>query len=83
MKKIVFTVEEFDKLMDELEEVQFDDDEYIPSMDDVLDYIEKYTERYYLYLLWYSEHKPKPKTEEEKRILKRITKIINNVIDVQ
>ena len=39
------------------------------------DYIEKHPERYYLYLLWFSEHKPKPQTNEERQVLKRISKI--------
>ena len=38
--------------------------------------------KYYLYLLWYSEHKPKPQSEEEKKNLKKITKIINNTIKI-
>ena len=33
-------------------------------------------------MLWYSEHKPKPQTEEEKRILKKVTKIINQTIKI-
>lgn len=82
MHSIEFKVDEFDALMDEINKVEMEEDDYIPSSDDVLDYIEKYPERYYMYLLWYSEHRPKPKNEEEKRILKRITKIINNAIKV-
>lgn len=80
MRTVEIPEEEFDKLMERLDKIEMDKDDYIPSEDDVFDYIEKHPERYYLYLLWYSEHKPKPQTEEEKKILKRVTKIINNTI---
>lgn len=66
--------------MDTINKVPMEEDEYIPSEEDMFYYIEKNPEKYYLYLLWYSEHKPKPKTEEEKKILKRMTKIINKTI---
>lgn len=80
MSSIEFSVNEFEELMNDISKVDMDEDEYIPSIDDVLDYVEKHPERYYKYLLWFSEHKPQPKTEEEKTILKRITKIINNTV---
>lgn len=73
---------EFDDLMNELDKVEMENDGYIPSEEDVFDYIERHPERYYLYLLWYSEHKPKPQTDEEKKILKKVTKIINQTIKV-
>lgn len=77
---IKFTEQKFDALMDTINKVPMEEDEYIPSEEDMFYYIEKNPEKYYLYLLWYSEHKPKPKTEEEKKILKRMTKIINKTI---
>lgn len=80
MHTIEIPEDEFDKLMERLDKIEMDKDNYIPSEDDIFDYIEKHPERYYLYLLWYSEHKPRPQTEEEKKILKRVTKIINNTI---
>ncbi len=82
MEKVKFTVNEFDSLMDIINSIEMENDRYIPSLDDLLYYIEKHPERYYLYLLWYSEHKPKPKNEKEKSILKRISKIINNTIEI-
>lgn len=82
MQNIKLTIDEFDALMESINSVKMEDDGYIPSLDDVLYYIEKHPERYYLYLLWYSEHKPKPKNDKEKSILKRITKIINNTVEI-
>ena len=78
MQIIELTEAEFDKLMNRLDKVEMEKDGYIPSEEDVFDYIEKHPEKYYLYLLWYSEHKPKPQSEE----LKKITKIINNTIKI-
>ena len=66
----------------DLDKVEMEKDGYIPSEEDVFDYIEKHPEKYYLYLLWYSEHKPNPQSEEEKKNLKKITKIINNTIKI-
>lgn len=82
MQYIEITEHDFDALMDKLEKIEMENDGYIPSEEDVFDYIEKNPERYYLYLLWYSEHKPKPQTEEEKKILKKITKITNQTIKI-
>lgn len=82
MKCIEMNEKEFDDLMNELDKVEMENDGYIPSEEDVFDYIERHPERYYLYLLWYSEHKPKPQTDEEKKILKKVTKIINQTIKV-
>ena len=59
MQHIEITEHDFDALMDKLEKIEMENDGYIPSEEDVFDYIEKNPERYYLYLLWYSEHKPK------------------------
>ena len=74
--------DKFDELMDKLNNVEMEKDNYIPSEEDTFDYIERHPERYYLYLLWYSEHKPKPQTEEEKKILKRVTKITNQTVKI-
>ena len=63
MQYIEITEHDFDALLDKLENIEMENDGYIPSEEDVFDYIEKNPERYYLYLLWYSEHKPKPQTE--------------------
>lgn len=82
MQEIKITMSDFDDLMETLEEIEMEDDGYIPSEDDLMNYIEKHSERYYLYLLWYSEHKPIPQNEEEKKILKRITSIINRTIHI-
>lgn len=82
MKHIEFTDEEFDELMEKINTVKMENDDYIPSEEDVFDYITRYPERYYLYLLWYSEHKPKPQTEEEKQIIKTIIKTINNTVQI-
>lgn len=82
MQYIEIKEDEFDNLMNTLDNIEMENDGYIPSEEDVFDYIEKHPERYYLYLLWYSEHKPKPQTEEEKMILKKITKIINRTVKV-
>lgn len=82
LKCIEMNEKEFDDLMNELDKVEMENDGYIPSEEDVFDYIERHPERYYLYLLWYSEHKPKPQTDEEKKILKKVTKIINQTIKV-
>lgn len=82
MQIIELTEAEFDKLMNRLDKVEMEKDGYIPSEEDVFDYIEKHPEKCYLYLLWYSEHKPKPQSEEEKKNLKKITKIINNTIKI-
>ena len=82
MQIIELTEAEFDKLMNRLDKVEMEKDGYIPSEEDVFDYIEKHPEKYYLYLLWYSEHKPKPQNEYEKKILKKITKITNQTIKI-
>lgn len=82
MQKIEMTMDDFDRLMETLEEIDMDNDGYIPSEDDLMDYIERHPERYYLYLLWYSEHKPAPKNENEKKILKKITAIINRTVQI-
>lgn len=82
MQIIELTEAEFDKLMNRLDKVEMEKDGYIPSEEDVFDYIEKHPGKYYLYLLWYSEHKPNPQSEEEKKNLKKITKIINNTIKI-
>lgn len=82
MEHIEFTDQEFDELMEKINTVKMEKDDYIPSEEDVFDYITRYPERYYLYLLWYSEHKPKPQTEEEKQIIKKITKTINSTIKI-
>lgn len=74
MQIIELTEAEFDKLMNRLDKVEMEKDGYIPSEEDVFDYIEKHPEKYYLYLLWYSEHKPKPQSEEEKKELKKDNK---------
>lgn len=82
MQTIEFTEPEFDKLMERIDKVEMEKDGYIPSEEDVFDYVEKHPEKYYLYLLWYSEHKPKAQTEAEKKTLKKMTKIINNTIKI-
>lgn len=82
MSKVTMTDTEFDELMETLNSVDMEADNYIPSDDDFFDYIEKHPERYYKYLLWYSEHKPIPTNEKEKEILKKITKIINNTVEI-
>ena len=82
MQIIELTEAEFDKLMNRLDKVEMEKDGYIPSEEDVFDYIEKHPKKYYLYLLWYSEHKPNPQSEEEKKNLKKITKIIINTIKI-
>ena len=76
------TEQKFDEMMEDINKVILEEDGYIPSEDDILDYIEKKPEKYYQYLLWYSEHKPKPKTEEEKQRLKRINAIINRTVEI-
>ena len=80
MQQIKITESAFDALMNTLDMVEMEKDNQIPSDEDTFDYIEKHPERYYLYLLWFSEHKPKPQTNEERQVLKRISKIINNTI---
>lgn len=82
MQKIQIREEDFDRLMEMLSSIKMEDDDYIPSEEDIFDYIERFPERYYLYLLWYSEHRPKPKNEEERKNLKKIIKIINNTIEI-
>lgn len=82
MQFVEIKEDEFDALMDKLDQVEMDDDKYIPSEEDVFDYIEKHPDKYYLFLLWYSEHKPKPHTEEEKKILKQVTKITNQTVKI-
>lgn len=83
MQQIEMKEEEFDDLMDKLNQVEMEKDDYIPSEEDIFDYIEKHPERYYMYLLWYSEHKPVPRTEEEKKLLKKVTKVINQAIKIE
>ena len=82
MQCVEIKEDEFDELMDKLNNVKMEKDNYRPSEEDTFDYIERHPERYYLYLLWYSEHKPKPQTEEEKKILKRVTKITNQTVKI-
>lgn len=82
MQYVEIKEQEFDDLVNKLNDVEMEKDNYIPSEEDVFDYIEKHPEKYYLYLLWYSEHKPKPHNEYEKKILKKITKITNQTIKI-
>ena len=63
MQYVEIKEQEFDDLVAKLDDVEMEKDNYIPSEEDVFDYIEKHPEKYYLYLLWYSEHKPKPQNE--------------------
>lgn len=79
---VKMTIDEFDSLMDTLEQMEMDDGGYIPSDEELTDYVEKHTDRYYLYLLWYSAHKPEPKNADEKRRLKRLTTAINNAVEI-
>lgn len=82
MQYVEIKEQEFDDLVNKLDDVEMEKDNYIPSEEDVFDYIEKHPEKYYLYLLWYSEHKPKSQNEYEKKILKKITKITNQTIKI-
>lgn len=72
---------EFDKLMGTLDKIQIEG-KYIPSEVDLYDFIIRNPEKYALFLLWYSEHHPEPQTDEERKILKRINKITNKVIQI-
>ena len=65
--QVTLSENEFNAIMEKLESIQMDEDGYIPTEAEIDDYIEPHPERYYLYLLWFSEHKPRPKTEEEKK----------------
>lgn len=80
--QVTLSENEFNAIMEKLESIQMDEDGYIPTEAEIDDYIEPHPERYYLYLLWFSEHKPRPKTEEEKKRLKKITTIINHTIKI-
>lgn len=73
---------EFDALMEKLSTITMENDGYIPTEEEIFDYIDRYPDRYYLYLLWFSEHKPKPKNEEEKNNLKIIARITNKTINI-
>lgn len=80
MKEVTIEEQKFDDLMSKINQVTMEKDNYIPSEEDIFNYIEKYPEKYYLYLLWFSEHKPQPQTEAEKAALKQISKIINTTV---
>jgi len=80
--QITINEQTFDDILDRTERVQMDKDDYIPSEEEIDNYIEPHPERYYIYLLWFSEHKPKPQTEEEKKRIKRIITIINHTIQI-
>lgn len=82
MNHIILEEERFEELSNILEQIKLDDDEYIPSDEDILDYIQEHPEKYYLYLLWYSENKPKPESETEKKQLKKVIKAINRAIQI-
>ena len=49
MQIIKLTEAEFDKLMNRLDKVEMEKDGYIPSEEDVFDYIEKHPEKYKKY----------------------------------
>ena len=82
MEGVTLTEEEFDNLSDLVSKVHMSDDGYIPSEMDLFDFIEKHPERYYKYLLWFSEHRPKALTEEERNRIKQIIKITNKAIKI-
>ena len=85
MGRVVLEEAEFDKLSEMMDKISMPHDNYIPSEEDLFNYIARNPEKYYKYLLWYSMHKPKSQNEEEKKLLKRMTKITNEtiVIDVK
>lgn len=82
MKQVTLTEAEFDEIIERLDKIEMEDDGYIPSEEEIFDYIEEHPDKYYLYLLWFSEHKPEPKTKEEKERLKKISKITNQTIKI-
>ena len=55
MQIIELTEAEFDKLMNRLDKVEMEKDGYIPSEEDVFDYIEKHPEQYYVQSLMNAE----------------------------
>lgn len=79
---ITMTINEFDALMERLEKIEMEHDGYIPSESELEDYVEKHADRYYLYLLWYSVHKPVPRNADEKQRLKRLTAAINKAVKI-
>lgn len=80
---VILTEDEFDQILETADNVRMPNDRYIPSEEEIFSYIWKCPEKYYRYLIWYSEHRPEPHTEEEKKRLKNITKIINRSILIE
>ena len=73
--------QDFERLMETLDRIHIDT-RYIPSEAELFYCIRQNPEKYALYLLWFSEHHPEPKTEKERDILRQINKITNHIIEI-
>ena len=70
-----------DKLTEALEQIDTGMN-YIPTDDDIYEYIQPNPEKYAIYLLYISTNRPDAKTKDEKRRLKEIIRIANSTITV-
>lgn len=76
------TFDNLDKLTDVLEQINTGA-EYIPTDDDIYNYIQRDPEKYAVYLLYISTNRPKAKTKAEKERLKRVIALTNSVIKIK
>ena len=78
---MVLTEQEFEEIEKNFQKIKLAQN-YIPSREDFIYFIEANPEKYTLFLLWYSEHHPVAKNIEEKEILRRINKVTNKTIQI-
>lgn len=83
MSKVKIGEEEFERMSEIMDCVEMPDDDYIPSEEDIFNYIWRCPDKYMKYLIWFSEHRPQARSEDEKSRLKEISKITNSSIVIE
>lgn len=76
------TFDNLDKLTDALEQIDTGIN-YIPTDDDIYNYLQKDPEKYAVYLLYLSTNRPKTETEDEKKRIKKIITLTNSTIKIK
>ena len=74
------TYDEFDILCEEVTKYNFLPNNWLPTLDEIEKYIYLNPKKYIDFILWILENNDLPKTEEDKKIVKKLNKIIKENI---